>query len=306
MKRKLRAFKIENTSITTGSAGVLEMLNTKLKQVPTAQDRRMKLNKQDSDEDLLAFFEWTSGGGVFFGMMMRIIPAEQGGVLSEDFFQKEFIQISDLTEGEENASQYKDHYYFALTDSYLVTDLSGTTTIERLQTYLNWLLEDVRKETLISLTPVMTLPPSVQAKDIKSVEFGGVETSSVIAPNESNAQFSLNADLEKITGAVWNCLFGDSTTWDKIKEDQLVSAKLVVKIKSKPKSMAKDEYQRVMGAIAKNVAGDSGFAIHTKNGTYSGDEIKLTKVVEVETTSKNRVSEVQLKQKMERFLQEIQ
>ncbi len=302
MKRKLRAFKIENSSITQGSVGIINMLRTKLVETSTAQERRMKLNKQDSDEDLLAFFQWTGGNSVFFGMMMRIIPAEQGGILSEDIFKQQIIKISDLNEGDEHTSQYKDHYYFALTDSYLVTDLSGATTIERLQTYLNWLLEDVRKETIISLTPVMTLPPSVKAKDIKSIEFVGSSTAFV---QNEDTQVSLNADLKKMVGSMWDSVFGDSMAWNNIQNDQLVSAKLVLKMKSKPKEMAQEEYQRAMGAIAKNVASDSGFAILTKNGIYKGDEIRRVKEVEIETTSKNRVSEEQLKQEMERFLQEL-
>lgn len=36
---------------------------------------------------------------------------------------------------------YKGHYYFSLSDNYLVTDLPGNITIKRLQTYLNWLVE---------------------------------------------------------------------------------------------------------------------------------------------------------------------
>ncbi len=303
MKRKLRAFRIENLSITKSNIGIIEMLKTRLTSETTAQERRMKLNKQDSDEDLLAYYQWTGGDTIFFGMMMRIIPAEQGGLLSESIFQQNIIKISDLTEESGAASQYKEHYYFALNDSYLVTDLPGSTTIERLQTYLNWLLEGVRRETIISLTPVMTLPPSVRAKDIQSVEFVGSSLSK--QENQEDTQVSLTADLAKMVGSMWDCLFGDSMSWTNIQNNQLVSAKLVLKMKSKPKEMAEAEYQRAMGAIAKNLASDSGFAIHTKSGVYKGNEIKRIKEIDVETTSKNRVSEEHLKQEMELFLHEL-
>ena len=104
---------------------------------------------------------------------------------------------------------------------------------------------------------------------------------------------------------MWDCLFGDSMSWTNIQNNQLVSAKLVLKMKSKPKEMAEAEYHRAMGAIAKNLASDSGFAIHTKSGVYKGNEIKRIKEIDVETTSKNRVSEEHLKQEMELFLHEL-
>lgn len=304
MKKSLRAFKIENSSVSRSSSEIVSMLHKVLIDTSTADERKMKLNNQDFDEDLLAYYQWTAGDTVLFGMMMRIIPSEQGGIIPEKIFQNHTITIDDLSNNETNSSQYKTHFYFALNSEYLVTDLPGSYTIERLQTYLNWLLRDVRGERIIDITPLMVVPPDIQVKDIKSIEFSG--NSREIEVGNQNFQKSIGANLNSLKTDVLQKIFGDTDTWSNIQNEQLVSAKLVLQIKAKPKNMIENDYQNVMGAIAKNISGDDGFAIRTRTGSiYKGEQIKKIKEIDVETTSKKRVVEEQLKQQMEKFLQEL-
>ena len=289
--------------MTTDTTAIIPMLRSTLEEKTTIQQRRLKVNQQDEDEDLLAYFKWTAANTVLFGMIMRIIPAEIGGVLPKDFSERQLINIGDLDVGEANQSQYKSCYYFATNGEYLITDLSQNTSIIRLQTYINWLIENQRGNILFTYAPLMVMPQGVQLKDIKQVEFSGTP----IRPIQNANDNSISSRLVSIKHELLTLLVGDTPSLASLQNEQLVSAQVIVKFKKKPKEMSKEEYQHVMSAIAKNVTTDSGYAIKTKNGNlYNGEQICKTKEVEIEKDSQNHLNEEQLSQEMERFLLEIQ
>lgn len=302
IKKKLRAFKIENPNLTQDNSQVIGLLKQVLTLSSTAQSRRMKLNEQDGDEDLLAFFSWQQSDNYLFGMMLRIIPAQNGGVIPDDKFNQNTISISELLSENSESQQYKDHYYFAITNEYLVTDLSGSYNIDRFQTYLNWLLESVRKNILFEITPLTIIPEGVKVSDIKSIEIGN----QVNATTNNDVENNFTTRLKDLTKSAIESLFNDTDSLNDIQSDQIISAKLLITIKKKPKEMDADDYQRIMGAMTKQITNDSGITLHTKSGgKYNGEAVKKTKTVEVETTSGNRIVEEQLKQKMEQFLNEL-
>lgn len=81
---------------------------------------------------------------------------------------------------------------------------------------------------------------------------------------------------------------------------------MLLTVKNRPKEITREEYQRVMGTIIRQITNDSGISIMTKNGNrYTGEAVKLVKEVTVEKTTGNRIVEEQLKQKMESFLTEL-
>lgn len=85
----LRAFRIENPNLTEANSGILGLLQQVLTPDSTAALRRMPLNAEDPDRDLLANFTWATNNSYMFGMMLRIIPADNGGVLSEAMFDRQ-------------------------------------------------------------------------------------------------------------------------------------------------------------------------------------------------------------------------
>lgn len=143
-KLTLRAVKISNPSITKPNSGILGFMEKVLTEESKAADRRMPLNAEDPDRELLANYIWPPSRSFLFGMMLRITPAESGGMISEDLFNQRTITMAEVTAGSPDKSQYKDHFYFAVSNDYLVTTLPGNINIGRLQTYINWLLERVR------------------------------------------------------------------------------------------------------------------------------------------------------------------
>ena len=57
-KIKLRSFGLSNTNLIQNDAGIIACLNRVLPEYSTADSRRMNLNAQDGDEDLLSFYSF--------------------------------------------------------------------------------------------------------------------------------------------------------------------------------------------------------------------------------------------------------
>lgn len=298
---KLRAFRIENKTFTKSSSEILNPLYKVLSGNISAKERSLKLNDQDDDEDLLSNFEWQADRYYLFGLMLRITPGENTGQISEELLSKKKFSIDDIENNVHEEKAYKESYYFAINDSYVVTNLSGTYTIDRLQTYINWLLESERKEALFSFTPVTVVPNGIKVEDIKSIEFGN---NFVARTNSTNEDFSTR--MKSLTLSAINTLFGEIEELKNFQNEQLVSAKLLLKIKRKPKEMKEEQYTKIMGAITKPLSDADGITIHTKkNGKFSGGEIQKNKIVPIEMTENNHLVEEQLKQEMEAFLKEL-
>lgn len=300
---KLRAFKIANTNLTQSDSGILNMLKRVLTENSTALTRKMKLNEQDPDEDLLSNYNWQQDS-YLYGMMLRIIPAENGGVINDELFNQDKISINDLTQGGSDQHQYKDHYYFVLNNKILITNLSGSYSIDRFQTYINWLLKDVRN-TVIAFDPITKVPDGIKVSDISSIEFTN-GTSSSIGANLDIGGVSISTRVKEITGQILEYIFNDVESLGEIKREDLVSAKLLLKIKSKPGYVTEDAYKKAMSAVTRQITNDSGLVIRTKNKrTFNGDAIKVVKDVKVEVTKNGNIVEEQLKQVMESFLEDL-
>ena len=231
-------------------------------------------------------------------MMLRVIPAENGGMISEELFEQPMITMAQVASSSSSESQYKDHFYFALDNNYLVTTLSGNINISRLQTYLNWLLESVRGARLFEFTEMTKVPDGVPLSQLKEIQFIGGGSVTTTRPTEGEQNFSLS--LKDLSSSVLRSVVCDTTSLDTILEKRLIEAQ------GKPRDMAEDEFHQVMGAIVTNVTNDEGLILRTKDGNkYTGAEIKVKKPVSVERIEANRIVEEQLKQEMERFLGEI-
>lgn len=303
-KITLRAFKIANPSVTSPDSGILELLEQRLTPELTSGERRMLLNVDEPDSELLANYAWSANKSYLFGMMLRVIPADNGGMIHENLFSQQMITMAQVDSGSSADSQYKDHFYFALDNNYLVTTLPGNVNISRLQTYMNWLLESLRDTHLFEFIELTKIPDGIPLSQIKDIQFIGGGTVTTTRPTESEQNYSFS--LKNIEESILKSVISDTASLDSILENRLIEARLLLKVKGKPKEMAKEEFQRVMGAIATNVTNDSGLVLRIKDGNkYTGAEIKIKKTITVECIEKNRIVEEQLKQEMEKFLSEI-
>lgn len=304
-KLTLRAFRIENPKLSRRNSGLVDLLRQALVAKSTAAVRRMELNSESLERELLANYYISANHPYMFGMMLRVIPAESGGSLCEELFKRQFITMADVNAGSAEQSQYKGHFYFALNNDYLVVDLPGNVGIARLQTYINWLVKDFSPGQLFQFSEMMQPPEGVSLSQIKSIQFGG--TSGVAADVVTGGVGSITALLENITSGVIETLLGPcSSVLEQLRDNQLLEARLLIKVKKKPKEMEQDEFQRVMGAVATIAPEHVGVTIHTKGGgKYDGREMRVVKSISVDCISSNRISEEQLKQEMELFLNEL-
>lgn len=189
-----------------------------------------------------------------------------------------------------------------LSDRFVVTNLSGSYSIDRFQTYINWLTENHRNS-IFDMNPVTKLPDGVRVSDIKSIEFAGVRAVNV----EPNSEPAVVTKMREITSDVLSMLFEDTEELDNIRGEELVSAKLLLKIRKRPADMAEEDYTRAMSAMTRQITNDSGIAIKTRQGgTYTGEAVKDVKEVDVELTENDRLNEQQLKQLMEQYLQDLE
>lgn len=289
VKIKLRAFRIENPTLTEPNSGIISLLKRVLTDSSTAQQRRMKLNEDDVDEDLLSYFAWQQNDSYLFGMMLRIIPAANG-VINSDLFEHHTITIAEVNAGNPEQSQYKEHYYFTVSNDYLITNLSGSYSVDRLQTYINWLLNPVRDSKLFEFTPLTKVPDGIKLSEIKGIEFSGGGHKSTLNAGIVETENSTATKMQELTASLLDRLFSDTTGISDIERDQIITAKLLLTVKRKPQEMAVDDYQRVMGAVTRQITNDSGIAIITKNGNkYNGESVKVVRDIIVEKTTGNRL-----------------
>ena len=149
------------------------------------------------------------------------------------------------------------------------------------------------------------MPEGVAFSNIERIEFVG-GGNIVSAPTTSQEPGTVTTLLHNLSNEVLSQIVNDTASLEEIRNSQVIEAKLFLRVKKKPKEMAQEEYQRVMGAIATNTSNDNGIVLKTKDGNkYTGEAIKVKKEVEVERTTGSRIVEEQLKQEMELFLTEL-
>lgn len=308
---KLRAFTIDNPDFNQRSTDILSALRNKLLTSENANARKMVLNEQDENReaDLISNYNHDSADQEpLFCTMLRIAPGNNVQHVSEVLMGKNLFSLDELDEDEINraAAIYKSHYYFALTDRFLVTNLPGNRKIRQLQTYLNWLLG-----TLYELTPMIDTVQVDSLRDIKNITF----QDSAIYPWTSQEKGTGSSIGEKMINirhiaADWlRSILASQTDvkyLDEIELEQMISAKLIIQFKRQRKN-SPEEIQKAYGALLKPIADLDDIAITDKNGKVlmNGKSIQKTKTVKIDRTTTGKPNEQTISQEMRTFLLEL-
>lgn len=305
---KLRAFEIVNNTMSK-SVQVANLLKQKLDNSKSSNERRMILNIDDpkKEEDLISHFN-TERNNIVFATMLRIAPGDNVQHINETLFKQVNFSISDLLNTKlETSAIYKNHYYFLLSNRFVVTNLPGRTTITRLQTYLNWLLNE-----LIELNPVIELKEEYNLKSVRSFTIqdpANENNRNINSTVNDNAGTSIVSKVKNLTGLAEDYLKGllvNTEGLDDIDFSQLVSAKLLIQIKQ-PTKQSPDEIKKAFSAILKPVSDLDNISFKTRSGTsVTGSELQKTKQVEVDTTDTGKLNEKTLFQQMELFIKELE
>jgi len=299
---KLRAFRIENNIVTQKESNVMNLLETKLK-TTIANDRRMLLNEKDKDEDLICNYNIKPNDYVW-GSSLRITPSEEVLNIPDDLFKEERIVLQELDSLKDQGSIiYKSHFYFLISNKFLVTTLPGNITISRFQTYINWFLEDLRNEELFEFTPDVKDSPMYQLKNLKKISVSDPVLDEKTA--ENSGVDSLKSEKKLLSLNTLKGLFSDISSYDEAKLSEIVSAELLLKFR-KPNQMSKEDYQSTLGAYLKPISDTDNITFYPKNGpSVKGSEILNIKEVQIEKLESKNISENQLMQEMEMFLREL-
>ena len=264
-----------------------------------ANERRMVLNEKDpnKEEDLICDYKVSTS--TVFGALLRIRNSDNIPELPEEIFESNTIHLEELENLKiESSIFYKDHYYFLLSDNYLIVTLRGKGTITHFQTYINWLLEPVRAKDLFEFTPIVKNLPDMALKDIKKITIKDParREEDTYEPTETK-KFSIN---------ILYSMLKDVISLDEVILSEVISAELLLKF-SKPKKMTNEEYQNYFGAFIKPISDLENVTLQTNKGnTIKAEEIEEVGKVKIETTDSGKISEPELKQGMEKYLNKIE
>ena len=298
-KITLQAYDIENDEIGRAYCDLQEQLRKKLSAGEIADTRRMKLNADSPEEDLLSDYALTEQ--YIFGVMWRISPAKEVPSIPDGLFKNQKIQIGEIPDNEEKVSLVrKDYYYFALNNYFLVTNLPKSR-IKSLQTYLNWLLTAFRGDKLYQFTPKVKAPADTRLSEIRNIVFTDpIKKAKEDKPREENAFKVFNFAEDFLKNIVQ-----EIPDLQQLLDKKILSAQLLVKF-TKPRKMEEEDYEKLLGAYMKPIGDDEGVTFKLKNGkSIKGTNILRTKDVEIEMIDEVRISEKDLAQEMESFLREL-
>lgn len=309
---RLRAFKIKNADITRCYSEAKSLLLTKLNSTGKVKDRCMLLSSEDpkKEQDLISYYQISEQTNSVSCTMLRIAPSNDLDKIPDDLLEKKTFTIEELESTDiESAAICKDHYYFAISDDYLVTNLPLNKTISSLQTYICWLTNNE----LIEFTPVVDANNLVQLKDLRSIvvrDPSPLPLSESDPENRSQAMLTTESSTKiKLTEAVIGYLksvMSNIATFEQIQNNQLISAELLIKFK-KPKKMTKEKYADILGACLKPVSDLDNISFKRIDGKtdVKGKDVLKTKLVGIEITETGKLIEQQVFQEMGKYLVEL-
>ncbi|WNJ81701.1 hypothetical protein RJE46_10885 [Cedecea neteri] len=306
----LRAFDIKNTSLSKASSEAKSTLIAKLNEIKQAKDRCMILNPEDQNQerDVLSYYKESPQSGTVFCTMLRITSDKDVQHITETLFEKEVFSMDDIETAHIDASAIcKSHYYFSMSDNYLVTNLPLNKTVVRLQTYLSWFTSNE----LLEFTPLISAKGQTRLSDLKAIVVKDPEPLQVSTASDGNGksvttegQKSIKLS-EKVLSIIKSSM-SDTAQLNDIALSQMISAELLIKFK-KPRKMTEEEYKKALGAYLKPVSDLDNVSFKRKDNKteIKGKDLLLTKAVSIETTQSGKLVEHQLLQEMSKFLVEL-
>ncbi|RPE30817.1 hypothetical protein EC846_1518 [Acinetobacter sp. BIGb0102] len=303
---KLRAFELINSDINKKNSDLGDKLRAKLQTSVAVHDRRMLLNAEDpqKEEDLISdFARNSSAGDPLFCTMLRVALGNNVQHIDGTLFSKPNFTIAELNNSVVNAEAiYKNHYYFAVNNNFLITNMPGNLTITRLQTYLNWLLND-----LYEVNPLIAEDAMPELANIKDIVVRDPVTGGSISTSGGKPTFGKSYNIGKAALELVKEALSDTKNLSDHQLEQMISAKLVIEFK-KPKKDDDEQIKKAFGALLKPVSDLDNFEFMTRNNKriIKGKKLLRVKEVTIETTDTNLFNEAQLSQEMSRFIRELE
>ena len=305
-KITLNAYLIDNTNLKEEHSDLTRNLIEKLhQQKGKARERRMKLNSESTEEDILTDYSINANMPYVWGVMWRIAPTKDMPSIPEDLFENEKITTNDIKTEVQNANlcTKKDQFYFAVNNSHLVTNLPKGR-VKSLQDYLNWFLTIERGEKLYSFTPMVMMPENNRLSEIKDIVIGNSKNV-YHGTKEREENISLSNKVCNFAVDKLGALVNEMPELKTLMDNNILSARLVINFK-KPRKMKEEDYSRMLGTFMKPISDDEMVAFKLKNGKkITGKELLMSRSIEVEVLDGGFLNEKSLMLDMEQFLKDL-
>lgn len=291
----LRFFDVSYPSLTSENS-LVEKLSGKLSS--SASSRMMLLNKSDPDKsDLISDFLYTlSGKRIIAGTYLRIANSSDVPIITQDMLAQNQFKVSTINK--DASAQEKtclDYFYFCMSDDKLIVTLDSRKTINRMETYVNWLLNTTSTGNRVSFTPIVD-SPKISAADLKKITINN-GSSIFVDSGDNHQEDKENSSVIRLAKDALRKLFDETDTLDELIEENICSAQLVIKF-TKPRNMGVEEYRRkTIGAALKPIEEPESVKIQTNGKKIKGSEILKTEEIAVDVLE-GLVSEQEVYQKM--------
>lgn len=300
---RMRAYRIvtANDTVTKKDATLLDILPSDMK-ATNLEERLMVLSEIDkfSEKDTLAYLKEVKKD-LYFGMMVRLRPTIQDGVLEENKFKKESIELSDFITKELDGIKglsYKDHYYFALSNKYIVVSFSSSP--RKLFTYLNWLIRN-SSDLLFDYQSVMKKKLSKDATISKLEYKPKYATKGQAVTSTTNSVFKKR--LDQITLEMIKGLFSNTEGLDEALAKGCVNATLVVSFNRT--ALKKENRDNLLQLEVDHLDNPEDFLVDTSDGRFSLAEMPYTDIQKIEVTEQGFISEPALIQRMQIIMSDL-
>ena len=301
-KVKLRAFQITNFDINNAYSDLGELLIEKLISSETVDNRRMRLNAEDreNEDDLISFFQVKQD--IVFCTMLRVQLGNNVQHIASDLFKKKSFTIDELNNSSvEGGAIYKNSYYFSISDNFLITNLQKNIPIKGLETYLHWFLEKYYQ-----ITPMIDIAQITQLSEIKSITVVDNLSNVKNLTNDISKSTSLTVPLNEHSIPIVKNLLNDTHSISDAQLEELISVKLLINFR-KIRKTDPIELQNALGALLKPVSDLENLVFEDKNRNKikTGESLPRVKTVSIETTGSGFLNENQLLQEMYAFIREL-
>lgn len=301
---KMRAYRIvtANDTVTKKDATLLDILPSDMK-ATNLEERLMVLSEIDkfSEKDTLAYLKEV-GKGVYFGMMVRLRPTIQDGVLEEKKLKNESIELSDFITKELDGIKglsYKEHYYFALSNKYIIVSFSSSP--RKLFTYLNWLIRN-SSDLLFDYRSVMKKKLSKDTK-ISKLEYKPKYATKGQATTSSATNTVYRRRLDQMTFEMVKGLFSNTEGLDEALAEGGIDATLVISFNRA--TLKKENRDNLLQLEVDHLDNPEDFFVDTSDGRFSLAEMPYTDVQKIEVTEQGFLSEPALIQRMKIIMSDL-
>lgn len=257
----------------------------------------MAINKNESDKfDLISDFSNVGKGRALAGTSIRIVNSRDVPIITEDMLKQNQFKVSSINlSAKGNERTCLDYFYFCLSETKLIVTLDSRTSINRFETYVNWLLNTNESGETISFTPAIDTSV-ITAADIRKITVNS--TAAALSFGSDSDDKGIESKTVNLEDSILKRLFKETDSLQELMDANICSANLVISF-TKPKGMSDDEYRcKTAAAILKPLEDPNSVKFQTKGKKIQGSQVLKTEIVLVDDDDNGAVNEQEIYQKM--------